>query len=388
MTLFLALVLCFASLSSAAADSPIYPKEYQSIIGHGFATNWFKTPELLLKYHQRNIQDVLEKGFRNLRLRSRADLYEAPYNNTQFSWFLGNLTIVVDDCIKVGVVPIISWVHHKAEAFATEQDRINYVTWWKAVASTLKNKSYTLGFNLFTELGLDGCGNNCSGSLRENTTKYNEWTKEVTREIRETGGKNGKRILILASPEKTGKGLHKIDKRIYENDAFMMAEWHTYASGPNKESGGAKYWTGDGIPEGRANVQKFLEEGVDFTKKSKVLTYLGAWMPTDNKDGSLTQTEVINFGRYFVGKLKRAKIPWSLNVLDSYYDTEKCEWLTDIQDIKGRKLNMSLVLENILDVMQSNVTQPSNGASRNAQALSTVLFSCFVFLFCCSLRLK
>ena len=54
----------------------------------------------------------------------------------------------------------------------------------------VKNKSYHLAFNLFTELGVDECGTSCKDSLRENPDKYNEWTSEVVRIIHATGGKN------------------------------------------------------------------------------------------------------------------------------------------------------------------------------------------------------
>jgi len=35
------------------------------------------------------------------------DLYSPPYNSTDFSYFLRNLTVVVDKCLEVGVAPII-----------------------------------------------------------------------------------------------------------------------------------------------------------------------------------------------------------------------------------------------------------------------------------------
>lgn len=134
----------------------------------------------------------------------------------------------------------------------------------------------------------------------------------------------------------------------------MLAEWHIYASGPNKKVGGQKYWSGDGRPKGRENVNKAVRQATDFTDSSGLPTYLGAWMPADNKDGSLDQVEVINFARYFAITLKEKGIPWSLNVLDRYYDTEKSEWLTERQNIKGRMLNMSLVLDNIMEVMRAS----------------------------------
>ena len=71
--------------------------------------------------------------------------------------------------------------------------------------------------------------------------KYNRWTSDVVAAIRATGDRNNNRILILGSPGKTGKDLDKIDKDIYRNDRFMLAEWHIYASGPNTKVGGQKY---------------------------------------------------------------------------------------------------------------------------------------------------
>ncbi|XP_078372857.1 cellulase/esterase CelE-like [Oculina patagonica] len=355
--MILSFLAVFGFISAISASLPISPADYQDVIGPGFSTNWFKTADPLSKYNGKNIEDIFSNSFRNVRLRSRADLYAAPYNNSQFTEFLTSLTTVVDKCLEVGVTPIISWIHHHAEAYATDEDRRNYVSWWKAVATQLKDRDYRLSFNLFTELGLDGCGgtkSSCGESLRMRPDKYNLWTSEVVTAIRATGGKNANRILILGSPGKTAKDLDEINQDIYRNDSFIMAEWHIYASGPNKKIGGQKYWSGDGTPDhenGRDNVRKAIKHATDFTKSSNILTYLGAWMPTDNKNGGLNETEVINFARFFAGELRKENIPWSLNVLDRYYDTENSEWLTGMQDIKGTLLNMSKVLENIQDEM-------------------------------------
>ena len=159
--------------------------------------------------------------------------------------------------------------------------------WWTAVAKQLKDKDYRLSFNLFTELGKDTCkrNNKSSESLRKKTHKYNLWTRNVTKAIRKTGGNNAQRILILGSPEKTAKDLFKIDKIIYKNDPYMMAEWHIYASGPNKVLGSKKYWSDNGTSGGRNNVKTAIKQATDYTNKSDLLTYLGAWMPQDNDNG-------------------------------------------------------------------------------------------------------
>ncbi len=361
-------LLCFVLLATSiltecALDhtQPVKPKDYQELIQQGFATNYFKSKKPAIKYRSDNVKDVYNRGFRNLRLRSRADLYNAPYTETNFTWFLTNLTKVVDDCINGSVAPIISWIHHRAEANSTEAERQNYLTWWKKVADTLKDRSYLLAFNLFTELGVDGCVKfniSCDNSLRNNINKYTNWSTEVVRAIRATGGKNEKRILILGSPQKLSYALADIDESVYDNDTYIMVEWHDYAAGPYKRDGRLRNWSGNGttfrednVTNDRTNLLKDLQLAKNFTDRTGLCTYFGAWMPRDNSNGKLNQTEVINFARFFVSELKKEEIPWSLNVLDEYYDTKECEWQTGIQTIKKANLNMSLVLDNIRDLM-------------------------------------
>ena len=239
------------------------------------------------------------------------------------------------------------------------------MNWWKAVASHLKDKDYRLSFNLFTELGVDSCGDNCGVSLREDTDKYNLWTREVVRAIRETKGNNVNRILILASPKKTAKGLSLIDKSIYKDDNFMMAEWHLYASGPNKIEGSAKYWKGDGKSKGRENVDKAITTATEFSQDNNLLTYLGAWMPADNEKGELKESEAIEFAKYFVKELKIEGIPWSLNVLDRYYNTAESEWIRGKQDIQGAKIDMAKVLTRIKPKREEKSKSTNGGKSKS-----------------------
>ena len=131
---------------------PVLPADYQRSIKQGFSTDYFKTVPAM-EYRPENIQDIYDRGFRNLRLRVRADLYCPPYdnNNILFTWFLGKLEEVVDRCLEVGVAPIISWIHHEAEAFATEEDRRHYVEWWTKVAEKLKRKNTAFPLTLWAQ---------------------------------------------------------------------------------------------------------------------------------------------------------------------------------------------------------------------------------------------
>ena len=220
------------------------------------------------------------------------------------------------------------------------------------MAQHLMDKDYRLSFNLFTEIGVDGCApDSCEESLREHPTKYTNWTIEAIRAIRATGGNNARRILIITSPLKTSNGLSRIDPSIYRDDSYLMVEWHDYAAGPNKKIGSRRYWSGNGTDEQRRNLKDGLEVAKDFATLSGLHSYFGAWMPRDNKEGALNEIEVINFARFFVHEFKLKNIPWSLNVLDNYYDTKRSQWKTGVQSLSGAQLNMSRVLENIQEVM-------------------------------------
>lgn len=157
----LAIRLLLGNFPLAVQSNAISPRQYQKLIGPGFSTNWFKTAEPIKKYSEKNIKDVRAKKFSNLRIRYRADLYSYDYTATNFTWFLGNFATVVGHCLANKVIPIISWIFHHAEAYASKDDRVAYVAWWTVVANTLKYKDYKLSFNLFTELGIDECGKNC-----------------------------------------------------------------------------------------------------------------------------------------------------------------------------------------------------------------------------------
>jgi len=198
----LAISLLLGNFPLAVQSNAISARQYQKLIGPGFSTNWFKTAEPMKKYSEKDIKDVRAKKFSNLRIRCRADLYSYDYTATNFTWFLGNLTTVVDHCLVNKVFPIISWIHHHAEAYASKDDHVAYVAWWTAVANTLKYKDYKLSFNLFTELGIDECGKNCGESLRKRPDKYNRRTSDVVKAIRFTGGKNDNESSFLHRQEK------------------------------------------------------------------------------------------------------------------------------------------------------------------------------------------
>ena len=211
----------------------------------------------------------------------------------------------------------------------------------------------------------------CPEALNYNTEKYHRWTSEVISVIRGTGGNNAQRILILASPKKTELGLRSRSRRpdadpeprwinLSYMDSYMMVDWHRWAAGPSADTSHPfKPWSGTGTDEQKRQVRGILQFANDFTDRYGIPTYQGEWMPRD-KWGEMYEMEVISFAKFFVEACKEAQIPLTLNSFDQYYDTETSTRKTDTQTrfylrggtpVDALPLNMSLVLDTILDAM-------------------------------------
>lgn len=328
---------------------PILPVKYQKMIGPGFATKYFGTPGRMAKYREQNIKDVSDAGFKNLRLRSSGENEKFPFDQYRI-----NISRVVDDCLKYNVIPIVAYANAEVQSYANETNRAKYLAWWEAVATLLKDRDYRLSFNLFIEIGFATCpAPPCKESLRKNKAVYNEWTAAVIKTIRGTGGNNAKRIILLACPAKTAMGLTEIDRDIFEDDLYLMVEWHIYAAGPTHEvPTSKKYWEGEGDNYGKAHVDTAIAYATNWTRETGILTYLGAWMAQHNGANGLNQSEVISFTKYFVKALGEEGIPWSLNALENmYYEPVESRWVTELRWNYDVYLNMSLVLEAIKETM-------------------------------------
>eukprot|EP00050_Salpingoeca_kvevrii_P004231 m.246425 g.246425 ORF g.246425 m.246425 type:complete len:410 (+) comp10968_c1_seq1:838-2067(+) len=334
--------LLVALLAAMSASAALTPLELSAQMGLGLSTSWFKSskwsPE---KYSTKFLAEAKERGLSHLRLRVRADIYgfkTDTYDKESMMNMLDNLEMVVADCIEHGIVPVISWIHHEAEVNGRPEDGDNYVRWWRIVARRFMDAPFELTFNLFTELGV--------GAVRDVPAIYNDWTKRAVSAIRGTGGNNEHRVIILGSPGKTSKNLYDVDTSILLNDLHLMVEWHIYASGPNK-SGGQKNWEGTGSEEERAAAREHITTALEWGRMAGVLTYMGAWMPMDNIDGSLEQDEVEAFAKFFANELAAAGIPSTVNTDWHYYDETKQVWPRR-SVIGGRSIQVRRVLNKML----------------------------------------
>lgn len=320
LTVFILLAMIILS-REAAAEAPLSGTEYKNIIGIGLATSYFKRSNGDTRYHRQQLKDFRARGFNNLRLRLAANYYDKNDD-------LIVLQQVIKDCLAEDIVPIISWLHEKspsveditpptneAEWKILNDHRDDYVDWWRNVAQKTDGFSHRLALNLFTEIS--------NGTAIEVTDIYNDWTRRAVAAIREV---SPTRMIILASPSKTPNSLVNIAEDIYAGDEYMMAEWHSYASGPNQK-GGKKNWLGNGSDTDKENVTDLINTATSFTTSSGLQTWVAAWMPMSNSFGHLTQIEVENFAQYFINELNSAGIPWTANAVSQYYDEDINNWL-------------------------------------------------------------
>ena len=325
--------------SSYRLDSgtPNAASKYQKAIKRGMATSWLKKSPFV-NYSADILRDFKAKGFDHIRVR----VSEKDYSGEN----LNILENVLNDANNVGLASVISWVNHDAELRASEGDKESYLNWWSDIANRLKGRLYNVSFNLFTEIG------NESGLAKGN--RYNEWTKAVVKRIRAI---DNKRIIILSAPSKTVGSLKDISPKIYKNDKYMLVEWHLYASGPNKKPG-AKHWEGTGSGSDKKNVVTIFKQAEDFSKKTGLPTYFGAWMPMDNNTAQLNQGEVESFARYFVKTAEEFNVPWTLNADHQFYNSAEKRWL-ETKAWGGLTLNMNAILNATMGLAGSAPEAPA-----------------------------
>lgn len=322
-------------VSNSYASEPITSKDYQTVIGRGLATSWFKKYPVK-GYSDSWLKEIKNKGFDHIRIRVAA----ADYKGSNMSL----LTDVIDKTLEAGLIPIISWVNHEAEHRASDTDQKEYLDWWEELATSLKGKSYLIGYNLFTEIS------NESGLAKKN--RYNKWTKKAVEIIRRI---DPQRIIILSAPSKTVKSIVDIDRKIYDKDPYMLVEWHLYASGPNKRKGD-KQWSGKGSKSDRGNVTSIFKKAKSFTNKTGIPTYFGAWMPMDNNYAKLKQGEVEAFANFFVQVARKYKVPWTLNADMQFIDIDNNQWFKAKSWGKKLTLDMERILNVVMGKTNSKVS--------------------------------
>ena len=332
------LTLVVLSVISAPADSPIEPFDMQKILGRGFDVSWTEFNKNIENYSDKQVKWMKARGFSTARI--RFDELSSKNLFTDTTAFFRHVDSLIYDCFDNGIIPILAYNAKAYELAPTDSNMSIDSAWWGAVAAHYKDYSHKLIFDLNIEWSDIG-GKDADG--------VNRWYKAVTNAIRPT---NPDRI-IMYSPIKLSNPKYLPLMEIPDNAGeYVMAEFHSYAAGPNPDSLSAngkpnpKYWT-TGTEYQKSLVREMISSGRNWQDSTHIATWLGAWMAGNNNHGNTFTTEQqVSFASYFVKVLDSLSIPWAINTLDMYYDIE-----ADTEFVEVQFDSITINVGEVLDVL-------------------------------------
>lgn len=291
---------------------PITPKVYQQMLGRGMDVDWSKTEKGRTYYNEEAAKDFKEVGISHVRIRIKDPADES---------LLNSLDKQIEDCLEVGLIPIIAY---QADEFKNEPNEKNIqkvVHWWSTVAKRYKDVSHLLSFDLLIE---------ATDALNKQPEKLNEIYERLVTEIRKT---NPTRIIMI-SPRLRSDAAYLNELKIPTNhNGYLMAEWHFYASGPSKTNE-RKLWT-TGTKKEKQLIQEKINLALKWQRETGIPTWVGAWMPGNYNDGDdYSIEEQVIFAQYMTQALDEASIPFAVNSDTKFYNRETNRWIDEMIPVR------------------------------------------------------
>lgn len=288
-------------------SQPIPPSVYQKLLGKGMDVDWSKTSEGRTYYNEKTVKAFKEAGIDHVRIRIKD-----PANDELFQY----LDEQIEDCLANGIIPVIAYQADEFKTKPTQKNIDEVVEWWSEVANRYQDESYLLSFNLIIEP---------SDSLNKNPEVLNSIYEQLVTAIRKT---NPSRLVIIASTYRSDPNNLALLEIPSKHNHYLMAEWHFYASGPDKTNEN-KQWTTGTNSEKKLISQK-IDVALQWQEKTGIPTWVGAWMPSNYNDGdSYTMEEQIAFSKFMTTSLEDANIPFAINSDTKFYDRKTNEWITE-----------------------------------------------------------
>ena len=317
----LLIIIPAAYIGLEERNNPVITAEgYVRMLGVGINVDWMNFEKINRYYFYWRSKGVniptyfKEKGFNNVRIRVKADII---HNETA----LMQLNKIVNDCLKAGVIPIISYTAPELRQKPTNLSaQRQFVEWWTTLAEHFKNTSHLLAYDLVIET---------SGPIEEHPEVLNKVYKEVIQRVREV---DPHRIIIV-----TPAGISKPEYLRYltvKNDGYIIAEWHIYAGGPKKCRYNSTY------------IRNSIEIAINWSAKTGIPTWLGAWRPQyypKRKGEGCPISLVLNFSKTMVMYLNRAGIPYDINSDVHFFDIAHLRWYPQEEDVLNVILHSSSV---------------------------------------------
>jgi hypothetical protein len=292
-------------------EKSISPKDYQQMLGKGIDVTWVETKLGMETYNKQMVRDFKQAGFSHIRLRIKFE----PDTN-----LLEHLDKVVFDILEEGMIPVIAYHGGDFEEKPTLENLNKSVAWWKIVSEHTKNYPPLVSYDLIVEV---------SDALNKENDMLNLFYDKAVAEIRK---ENPTRIIFI-SPLVRSSPENLVHLKIpTQHNNYLMAEWHFYASGPDKENI-LKKWT-TGTEAEKDLIRNKIKLALDWQKQTGIYTWVGAWMAGNyNKGDNYSVSEQIKFANFMTCELTKNSIPFAINSDNKYYDPINNKWIQTLKPV-------------------------------------------------------
>lgn len=292
-------------------DSAVSPWTYQSMLGKGMDVTWSEFGKQTETYNEKMVEDFKAAGVSHVRIRVKDEVSDQLFVH---------LDQQIRDCLKNGVIPVLAYQAHEFKENPTEKTMEDVTEWWTAVAEHYQNESHLLSFDLMVE---------SSDALNKQPETLNQMYEQTVSAIRVS---NPNRIIMISPRLRSDPNyLHELQIPSAHN-GYLMAEWHFYASGPERDNP-KKQWT-TGTDFEKKLITDKIQAALDWQGQTGIPTWVGAWMPGNyNKGNTYSVEEQAVFASFMTSALTNAKIPFAVNADTKYYDAAANTWLEEMQPV-------------------------------------------------------
>ena len=348
--LYLSLVLISSILLLGCAGShdssvdlsktSISPIDYQRQLKTGIDVDWAKTDSgrfWAQKSHDEGInvpQLYKDRGFSHVRIRIKEDILDDTPSDQTRKTLLEEVEALVEDCLKANIIPILAYQAAPFKDDPTNDKVLNdVVSWWERVATTFKDKPYTLSYDLIIE-------------TTKNVKKHNDRLNLLYQKVADAIHEIDKERIIIVAPNKISSPYELNNLKVPTPSDYVMVEWHFYAAGPKKDHD-TKRWT-TGTDEEKKMITDRVDAAVKWSKEHGIATWVGAWMANNYNSGinegavhydgapasgEYSIKEQVEIATFISNTLQKNNIPYAVNSDTKFFNRETNQWYDSMKSV-------------------------------------------------------
>nr|WP_318383643.1 cellulase family glycosylhydrolase [uncultured Enterobacter sp.] len=283
------------------AEPPLTAARYAAQLGAGMDVDWARTERGIREFDPLVVKDFVAMGIHHVRIRVSNNMTDAR---------LVHLRKLVEACEQYGVIPIIAF---QADGFKSDpvKNEAQIVAWWTTVANYFGTAHPTLGFDLIYEP---------AEKLNRDQAALNRVYEKL---IKTLHGIDPQRMIFVAPRLRAAPEALADLKLPPHSQATVLAEWHIFGWGPQK-NGGKYPWT-SGTPAEKAAIRARINTALHWQQKTGHATWVGGWAVGESIKSAPTDAQRA-FATFMACELTKAKIPYAVNADAQFYDGEEGAW--------------------------------------------------------------